>query len=91
MKKTGFDNEKYLKEQTSAILNRVKKFDNKMYLEFGGKLCYDYHAARVLPGFSIVTRTACSAGLNSSFADRLRSVFGKVDNAVKSANDFWGV
>ncbi len=47
----GFDNEKYLKEQTSAILERVKKFDNKLYLEFGGKLCFDYHAARVLPGY----------------------------------------
>ncbi len=50
-KKTGFDNEKYLKDQTSCILERVKKFDNKLYLEFGGKLCYDYHAARVLPGY----------------------------------------
>ena len=50
-KKTGFDNEKYLKEQTAAILDRVKKFDNKLYLEFGGKLCFDYHAARVLPGY----------------------------------------
>jgi uncharacterized protein (UPF0371 family) len=51
LKKTGFDNEKYLKEQTSAIVDRVKKFDNKLYLEFGGKLCFDYHAARVLPGY----------------------------------------
>lgn len=51
MIKTGFDNEKYLKEQTAAIVNRVKKFDNKLYLEFGGKLCFDYHAARVLPGY----------------------------------------
>jgi len=51
MKKIGFDNEKYLKEQTQAILDRVKKFDNKLYLEFGGKLCFDYHAARVLPGY----------------------------------------
>lgn len=47
----GFDNEKYLREQTKAILNRVNQFDNKLYLEFGGKLLYDYHAARVLPGF----------------------------------------
>jgi len=51
MKKIGFDNEKYLKEQTAAILDRVKKFGNKLYLEFGGKLCFDYHAARVLPGY----------------------------------------
>jgi uncharacterized protein (UPF0371 family) len=50
-KKNGFDNDKYLKEQTAAITDRVKKFDNKLYLEFGGKLCFDYHAARVLPGY----------------------------------------
>lgn len=50
-KEVGFDNEKYLKEQTAAILERVRKFDNKLYLEFGGKLCFDYHAARVLPGY----------------------------------------
>jgi uncharacterized protein (UPF0371 family) len=47
----GFDNEKYLNEQTAAIQDRVQRFHNKLYLEFGGKLIYDYHAARVLPGF----------------------------------------
>ena len=47
----GFDNEKYLKDQTEAILERVEKFENKLYLEFGGKLLFDYHASRVLPGF----------------------------------------
>jgi len=47
----GFDNEKYLREQTAAILKRVKSFEHKLYLEFGGKLLFDYHAARVLPGF----------------------------------------
>lgn len=51
MTRIGFDNEKYLKEQTAAIVDRVKKFGNKLYLEFGGKLCFDYHAARVLPGY----------------------------------------
>lgn len=51
LNKIGFDNEKYLKEQTSAILKKVKQFNNKLYLEFGGKLIFDYHAARVLPGF----------------------------------------
>lgn len=49
--KTGFDNERYIQEQTSCILERVDRFDNKLYLEFGGKLLYDYHAARVLPGY----------------------------------------
>lgn len=47
----GFDNEEYLKEQTSAILERVGRFNDKLYLEFGGKILYDYHASRVLPGF----------------------------------------
>jgi len=47
----GFDNDKYLREQTSAILERVNRFNHKLYLEFGGKILYDYHAARVLPGF----------------------------------------
>ncbi len=47
----GFDNEKYLAEQTKAILDRVNLFGNKLFLEFGGKLLFDYHASRVLPGF----------------------------------------
>ena len=49
--KIGFDNEKYLKEQSQSILDRAAQFGNKLYLEFGGKLIYDYHASRVLPGF----------------------------------------
>jgi len=49
--KPGFDNQKYLKEQSRAILERIKGQFSKLYLEFGGKLIYDYHAARVLPGF----------------------------------------
>lgn len=51
--KIGFDHEKYLKEQTQFILERVEQFNNKLYLEFGGKLFSDYHAARVLPGFDV--------------------------------------
>ena len=47
----AFDNERYLAEQSAAILERVTKFENKLYLECGGKLLFDYHAARVLPGF----------------------------------------
>ena len=49
--KIGFDNEKYLNTQSSHIRERIGKFDNKLYLEFGGKLFDDYHASRVLPGF----------------------------------------
>jgi uncharacterized protein (UPF0371 family) len=51
IQKTGFDNEKYIEEQASEILARVNRF-NKLYLEFGGKLLFDYHAARVLPGYA---------------------------------------
>ena len=49
--KVGFDNEKYIQEQSAEILQRVERFNNRLYLEFGGKLLYDYHAARVLPGY----------------------------------------
>lgn len=48
----GFDNDKYLKLQSQHIQERIAQFDNKLYLEFGGKLFDDYHASRVLPGFA---------------------------------------
>ena len=51
MFRPGFDNNKYLEEQTQEIQKRVEYFNQKLYLEFGGKLFYDYHAARVLPGY----------------------------------------
>jgi uncharacterized protein (UPF0371 family) len=47
----GFDNEAYIKEQTTSILECVERFNEKLYLEFGGKIMFDYHASRVLPGF----------------------------------------
>lgn len=50
-RKVAFDVSKYLEEQTREILERIKRFDDKLYLEFGGKLLFDYHASRVLPGF----------------------------------------
>ena len=49
--KIGFDNNKYLTMQSAHIRERIAQFDNKLYLEFGGKLFDDYHASRVLPGF----------------------------------------
>ena len=48
--KLGFDNEKYLREQGDEIRRRAGKF-GKLYLEFGGKLMNDFHAARCLPGY----------------------------------------
>jgi len=47
----GFDIEKYLRLQSEKILERIEMFENKLYLEFGGKLFDDYHAARTLPGY----------------------------------------
>ena len=49
--KYGFDNEKYLKIQSEHIKERIAKFGDKLYMEFGGKLFDDFHASRVLPGF----------------------------------------
>lgn len=51
----GFDTKTYLNAQIEQILDRVSLFD-KLYLEFGGKLCYDHHASRVLPGFDVDTK-----------------------------------
>ena len=49
--KVAFDHEKYLRIQKEKIEERIRRFDNKLYLEFGGKLFDDLHASRVLPGF----------------------------------------
>ncbi|UCC58868.1 MAG: DUF1846 family protein, partial [Candidatus Bathyarchaeum sp.] len=55
IREIGFDTEKYLDAQVGRILERVSSFD-KLYLEFGGKLRYDHHASRVLPGFDLDTK-----------------------------------
>jgi len=49
----GFDSGLYIKTQTEQILKRLRLVSGKLYLEFGGKLFDDYHAARVLPGFDV--------------------------------------
>ena len=51
MKAIGFDNNRYLEIQSKHIQQRIAQFDNKLYLEMGGKLFDDFHASRVLPGF----------------------------------------
>lgn len=53
MDKIGFDNDLYMKKQKEHILERIQGAQGKLYLEFGGKLFDDYHAARVLPGFDV--------------------------------------
>ena len=59
MTKKCFDADKYLKIQKKIIKNRIAMFD-KLYLEFGGKLIDDQHAARTLPGFRPVSKSAFS-------------------------------
>ncbi len=52
MRAVGFDREKYLALQSEHIEARRKEIGGKLYLEFGGKLFDDFHASRVLPGFT---------------------------------------
>ncbi len=51
MEKKGFNNNKYFKAQLKAIKKRAGKFD-RVYLEIGGRLTYDGHASRVMPGYN---------------------------------------
>jgi len=56
MDKIAFNTERYIQMQTQKIMERVNMYNNKLYLEFGGKLFDDNHAARVIPGFSPDTK-----------------------------------
>lgn len=47
----AFDCDKYIELQSKYIAERRQQFGGKLYLETGGKLFDDFHAARVLPGF----------------------------------------
>ncbi len=47
----GFDHDLYTTLQSQYIRERIDQFGGKLYLELGGKLFDDHHAARVLPGF----------------------------------------
>jgi len=69
--KIGFDNALYVKRQTENIQRRIEAFGNKLYLEFGGKLFDDYHAARVLPGFDVNAKVK----LLQAFSDRAEIIF----------------
>ena len=105
--KIGFDNETYLREQTKAILKRVDQFDNKLYLEFGGKLLFDYHAARVLPGFDPNVKMRLLQNIHDQIdvilciyagdieRKKVRADFGITydSDALKTIDDFkeWGI
>ena len=84
--KAGFDNEKYLMEQTSKIFERVNKFGDKLYLEFGGKLLYDYHAARVLPGYDPNVKMRLLQQLNEN-ADIILCIYaGDIERKIIRAD-----
>jgi len=103
----GFDNEKYLQEQTAAILQRVSRFNDKLYLECGGKILYDYHGARVLPGFDPHVKMRLLQLLKDKIdvilcihagaieRNKIRADFGITydADALKTIDDFrdWGV
>lgn len=60
----AFDNDMYLKLQSERIMERVAQFEDKLYLEFGGKLFDDHHASRVLPGFEPDSKVRMLANLS---------------------------
>ncbi len=108
MKKIGFDNALYLKEQSQAILERINTRDSrKLYLEFGGKILFDFHASRVLPGFdpnvkmqllsklkdqTQVILCICAGDIEKK---KIRADFGITydADAMKTIDDFkdWGI
>jgi uncharacterized protein (UPF0371 family) len=103
----GFDNEQYLREQTHAILERMQSLEGKLYLECGGKLLFDYHASRVLPGFDPNVKMRVFQSLKDSidviiciYAEdierrKIRSDFGITydTDVFKMIDDFadWGI
>ncbi len=100
IREIGFDTKKYLKAQIKEILDRVSLFD-KLYLEFGGKLCYDNHASRVLPGYEVDTKAQMLKQMKERIeviicvsakdieGRRIRRDFGLTydDQALKDMND----
>ena len=85
--KAAFDNGKYIAEQSAEILERVNKFGDKLYLEFGGKLLYDYHASRVLPGYDPNVKMALLQELQDK-ADVLLCIFAEDIERKKMRADF---
>jgi len=85
--KTGFDNEKYLAEQTEAIRKRAEQNGNKLYLEFGGKLMHDMHAERVLPGYDPNVKLRLLRGLKDQ-AEILLCIYAGDIERKKMRADF---
>ena len=84
---TGFNNELYLEQQKKAILERVNATDGKLYLECGGKLLYDYHASRVLPGFDPNVKMKVFQALKDDL-DVIVCIYAEDIERRKIRNDF---
>ena len=94
MIKKSFDNRKYLKLQSEKILERVKQFGDKLYLEFGGKIFDDYHASRVLKGFEIDSKVRVLLTLKSKVevviainANDIQNSKSRGDNGITYENE----
>ena len=66
-----FNWDQYIQQQKDAILERMKHFEHRLYLEVGGKLLYDGHASRVLPWFDPTSKEKIFAAL----FDRMDMIF----------------
>ncbi len=86
-KSVAFDNEKYITEQASKIRERVNRFGDKLYLEFGGKLLFDYHASRVLPGYDPNVKMRLLRQLKDD-ADILLCIYAEAIERKKMRADF---
>lgn len=84
---TAFDNGKYIAEQAAEILERINRFDGRLYLEFGGKLLFDYHASRVLPGYDPNIKMALLQELKDQ-ADVLLCIYAGDIERKKMRADF---
>jgi uncharacterized protein (UPF0371 family) len=82
----GFDTDRYLNAQVEKILGRVSLFD-KLYLEFGGKLQFDNHASRVLPGYAVDTKIQMLKRLGGS-VEILNCISAKDIEGRKIRRDF---
>lgn len=70
MSTIGFDGERYARLQSQEIRDRLSRFGGKLYMEIGGKIFDDYHAARILPGF----RPDSKIRMLSTMKDELEAV-----------------
>lgn len=87
VRKAGFDNSWYVREQARAIRERMALFRGNLYLEFGGKLLFDHHAARVLPGYDPNVKMALLRELREQ-ADVLLCIYAGDIERKKMRADF---